>query len=225
MIFFIGFITIKLINMKIILESIILCFVILFSGNIQAQRITEIGLTGGGIRFYPEAQHLGSSLNNRMDNGWGWSAGVFFEDHWKSKIHQVVELNYYNLSGDVFLQKNPLGPGGYGGEQPVYGNFDNTSFNHLAVSGGIKYFFTPKLFAFPAIEAARALNADVDVNKTTFNLKLGAGVDLRGVDVLLEYAYGLNYQRMIYDPTVPFVSTHRNKYLQLKVQVPVHRFK
>src|SRR5690554_6490204 len=120
MIFFIGFITIKLINMKIILESIILCFVILFSGNIQAQRITEIGLSGGGIRFYPEAQHLGSSLNNRVDNGWGWSAGVFFEDHWKPKIHQVVELNYYNLSSDVFLQKNPLGPGGYGGEQPVY---------------------------------------------------------------------------------------------------------
>jgi hypothetical protein len=126
--------------------------ILAFSTN--AQRITEIGLTGGGIRFYPEAQHLGSSLNNRMDNGWGWSAGVFFEDHWKSKIHQVVELNYYNLSGDVFLQKNPLGPGGQGGEQPVYGNFDNTSFNHLAVSGGIKYFFTPKLFAYPEIGVA-----------------------------------------------------------------------
>jgi hypothetical protein len=160
-----------------------------------------------------------------MDNGWGWSAGVFFEDHWKPKIHQVVELNYYNLSSDVFLQKNPLGPGGYGGEQPVYGNFDNTSFNHLAVSGGIKYFLTPKLFAYPAFEAARALNADVDVNKTTFHLKLGAGVDLRGVDILLEYAYGLKYQRTIYDPTVPFVSTHRNKYLQLKIQVPLYRFK
>jgi hypothetical protein len=25
----------------------------------------------------------------------------------------VVELNYYNLSSDVFLQKNPLGLGGY----------------------------------------------------------------------------------------------------------------
>jgi hypothetical protein len=140
----------------------------------------------------------------------------------------VVELNYYNLSGDVFLQKNPLGPWSPNdgtGRQPVYGNFDNTSFNHLAVSGGIKYFFTPKLFAYPAIEAARALNADVDVNKTTFNLKLGAGVDLRGVDILLEYAYGLKYQRTIYDPVVPFVSTHRNKYLQLKIQVPVYRFR
>lgn len=200
----------------------------LMAGSLQAQRITETGLTGGGIRFYPEAQHLGSSLNNRMDNGWGWSAGVFFEDHWKPKIHQVVELNYYNLSSDVFLQKNPLGPWSPNdgtGRQPVYGNFDNTSFNHLAVSGGIKFFFTPKLFAYPAFEVARALNADVDVNKTTFHLKLGAGVDLRGVDILLEYAYGLKYQRMIYDPAVPFVSTHRNKYLQLKIQVPIYRFR
>jgi hypothetical protein len=160
-----------------------------------------------------------------MDNGWGWSAGVFIEDHWKSKIHQVVELNYYNLSGDVFLQKNPLGPGGYGGEQPVYGNFDNTSFNHLAVSGGIKYFLTPKLFAYPAFEAARALNSDVDINKTTFHLKLGAGVDLRGVAILLEYTYGLKYQRTVYDPAVPFVSTHRNKFLQLKIQVPLYRLR
>ena len=210
--------------MKTIRTTIII-FLLFVNYSVFAQRITEIGLTGGGIRFYPEAQHLGSNLNNRMDNGWGWSAGVFFEDHWKPKIHQVVELNYYNLSGDVFLQKNPLGPGGYDGEQPVYGNFDNTSFNHLAVSGGIKYFFTPKLFAFPAVEVARALNTDVDANKTTFNLKLGAGVDLRGVDILLEYAYGLNYQRTVYDPAVPFVSTHRNKYLQLKVQVPIYKFR
>jgi hypothetical protein len=210
---------------KTIFKTIAFFSLIILAFSTNAQRITEIGLSGGGIRFYPEAQHLGSSLNNRMDNGWGWSAGVFFEDHWKSKIHQVVELNYYNLSGDVFLQKNPLGPGGQGGEQPVYGNFDNTSFNHLAVSGGIKYFFTPKLFVYPAIEVARALNADVDVNKTTFNLKLGAGIDLRGVDILLEYAYGLKYQRTIYDPAVPFVTTHRNKYLQLKIQVPIHRLK
>jgi hypothetical protein len=61
--------------------------------------------------------------------------------------------------------------------------------------------------------------------KPLFNLKLGAGVDLRGVDILLEYAYGLNYQRMIYDPTVPFVITHRNKFLQLKIQVSVYRFR
>lgn len=210
--------------MKVVFKLSILLFVIFISHTAQAQRITEIGLTGGGIRFYPEPQHLGSNLNNSMDNGWGWSAGIFIEDHWKSKIHQVVELNYYNLSSDVFLQKNPLGPGSYGGEQPVYGNFDNTSFNQLAVSGGIKYYLTPKLFAYPAFEAARALNSDVDINKTNFHLKLGAGVDLRGVDILLEYTYGLKYQRMIYDPTVPFVITHRNKFLQLKVQVPLYRF-
>lgn len=207
--------------MKKLLTSAFLLFLISITFNIQAQRITEVGLSGGAIRFYPEPQHLGASLNNSMDNGWGWSAGVFFEDHWKPKIHQVVELNYYNLSSDVFLQKNPLGPGSYNETKPVYGTFDNTSFNHIAVSGGIKYFLTSKLYASPALEVAHALNTDVDINKTTFHLKLGAGIDLRGMDILLEYAWGLKYQRMIYDPAVPFTSTHRNTYLQLKVQVPV----
>jgi hypothetical protein len=202
-------------------------FCFLFSYYIlNAQRITEIGLTGGGLRFYPEAQHLGSSLNNRMDNSWGWSAGIFFEDHWKTKIHQVVELNYYNLSSDVFLQKNPLGPGGgYGGEKPVDGIFNNTSFSHLALSGGIKYLLTSTLFAYPALEVARTLNPDVDINKTTFQLKLGAGVNFRLADIMLEYTYGLKHERMIYDPSVPFVSTHRNRYLQLKVQIPLYKFR
>ncbi len=195
----------------------------------QAQRTTEIGLTGGVARFYPEAQHIGSNFNNSMDNGWGWSAGIFVEDHRKPKIHQIVEINFYNLSSDVFLQKNPTPPWSPYDEndnrKPVYGIFDNTSFSQIAISGGIKYFLNKKLFAYPGFELARALNSDVDINKTTYNLKLGGGVNLRGVDILLEYAYGLKYQRIVYDPTVPFTTTHRNKYLQLKVQVPLYRLR
>ncbi|HKL33569.1 MAG TPA: hypothetical protein VJ919_13600 [Tangfeifania sp.] len=214
--------------MEKILNPFILLFLLFVSYNLHAQRITEIGLTGGGIRFYPEAQHLGSNLNNSMDNGWGWSAGIFFEDHWKPKIHQVVEINYYNLSSDVFLQKNPEGPWSPNdgtGRQPVYGNYKNTSFDQIAISGGIKYLLNKKIFAYPGFEITRALNSSVDINKTTYNLKLGAGLNLRQIDILLEYAYGLKYQRMIYDPAVPFASTHRNKYLQLKVQVPLYRWK
>ncbi len=214
--------------MKTIYSATIFFIAITFAGVAQAQRTTETGFSGGALRFYPEAQLVGSSSNNSMDNGWGWSAGVFIEDHWKPKIHQIVELNYYHLSSDVFLQKNPDGPWSpYDGtgRQPVYGDFDHTSFSHLALSGGIKYFMTPKLFVFPAFEVARALNSDVDLHKTTYHLKLGAGLSFRNVDILLEYAYGLRFQRIIYDPDVPFVSTHRNKYLQLKVQVPLYRFR
>lgn len=214
--------------MKTISKTIILFFIVLTTSTTQAQRKTKIGFTGGAARFYPEAQHLGSNLNNRMDNGWGWSAGVFIEDHWKPKIHQIIELNYYSLSSDVFLQKNPDGPWAPNdgtGREPIYGNFGNTSFSQLAISGGIKYFLNKKLFVYPGFEIARALNADIDINKTTLNLKLGAGVNLGRADVFLEYSYGLKYQRMIYDITVPFASTHRNKYLQLKVQVPLYRLR
>lgn len=214
--------------MNAILKTVILFLIVLTTNSLHAQRKTEIGLTGGAIRFYPEAQHLRSNLNNKMDNAWGWSTGVFIQDHWKPKIHLIIELNYYSLSSDVFLQKDPPSPWSpYDGtgRQPVYGNFDNTSFNQLAISGGIKYFVNKTLFVYPGFEIARALNNNVDINKTTYNLKLGAGVNLGRADVFLEYAYGLKYQRMIYDITIPFVSTHRNTFLQLKVQVPLYNLK
>lgn len=163
-----------------------------------------------------------------MDNGWGWSAGVFIQDHWKPKILQIVEINYYNLTSDVFLQRNPTppwSPHDGSGRQPIYGDFENTSFSQLAISGGIKYYFNKTLFAYPGFEIARALNSDIDINKTTFNLKLGAGVNIGRADISLEYTYELKYQRMIYDITVPFASTHRNTFLQLKVQVPLYRLR
>lgn len=212
-------------SIKLLQSLFLLLLISCYSTELNAQRITETGFTGGGIRFYPEAQPSFSSLNNSMDNGGGWSAGVYFEDHWRRKIHQVIEINYYNLSSDVYMQKNSFGPGGYDGEQPVYGNFDNTAFNLIAVSGGIKYFLTRNLFVYPAFEFARSLNQNIDSNKTTYHLKAGAGVTLYGIDVALEYAYGIKYQRMLYDPSVPFAGTHRNKYLQLKFQVPLYKFK
>jgi hypothetical protein len=78
-------------------KAIIISLMLFTLGMAQAQRKTEIGLTGGAARFYPEAENLGSNLNNSMENGWGWSAGIFVEDHWKPKIHQIIELNYYDL--------------------------------------------------------------------------------------------------------------------------------
>ena len=205
---------------------LLVLFLALGIEGIKAQRTTEIGFTGGAARFYPEAQHLGSNNNNSMDNGWGWSAGIFAEDHWKPKINQIVEINYYHLSGDVILESDPIGPGGYGvGEQPVWGDFRNTSFDLLAISGGIKYFLNKSLFVYPGFEFARSLNKNIDINRTTYNLKLGAGVGIKGIDIILEYTYGLKYQRMVYDPDVPFVTTHRNKYLQLKVQIPLYKIR
>jgi len=212
--------------MKPILKTIILLVVVFTAITTRAQRTTEIGLTGGATRFYPEAQHLGSNRNNRMDNGWGWTAGVFIEDHWKPKIHQIVEINYYSLLSDVYFQKIVGKP--YNNDenyQIIDGDYDNTSFNQIAVSGGIKYFLNKRLFVYPGFELARALNGNIDINKTTYNLKLGAGADFRGVDILLEYTYGLKYQRMVYDYSVPFASTHRSQYLQLKVQVPLFRLR
>ena len=207
--------------MKLILKIAII-FLVLYVNFAHAQRNTNLGVTGNLVRFYPEAQHLGSNLNNSIENKWGWSTGVFIQDGWKPKLKQIVEINFYKLSSDVFLQKN--GVGEYGGGQvnnPIYGNYNGTPFNLLAISGGIKYLLNESLFIYPGIEIARALNKKVDINKTTYNVKLALGFNLRQFDVMIEYAYGLNYQRIVYDPTVPFASTHRNKFLQIKLQVPL----
>lgn len=208
-------------------KAILLFLLIFYLSMAYAQRKTEIGLTGGVARFYPEPEQmfLQSNLNNNMDNGWGWSAGIFIEDHWKRKIHQIIELNYYGFKSDVYLQKNPpypWNPYDGTGREPVYGDFSNTAFNQIAISGGIKYLFNHTLFAYPAFEIAKSLNKDVETNKTTLNLKLGMGAAIGPVDVVLEYSYGLKLQRTIYDITVPFASLHRNRYLQLKIQVPLY---
>jgi len=215
--------------MKSTIRLFFLTLIVFVSITVQAQRKTEIGLTGGAIRFYPiETQAFLSNLNNSMDNGWGFSVGLFIEEHWKPKIHQFVEITYNNLSSDVFLQKNPnppWSPYDGTGRQPIYGDFTNSSFDNIAISGGIKYFLNKTLFASPGFEIAFALNNDIDINKTTFNLKMGVGATFGKVDVLIEYSYALKYQRMVYDITVPFYGTYRNTYLQIKTQIPLYRLR
>ncbi len=207
--------------MKTKIKIIILLFLIVTCTiNISAQRKYEFGLTTGAVRFYPEVQHLGSSPNNSMENGLGWSAGVYIQDNWKPRLSQIVELNYYSMHSDIYLEKFPTGPHG-GQTKPIVGDFKNTSFSTLSLSAGVKYFLRKSLFVYPSFEIARSLNKKIDINKTSYNATLGVGIDLKKISVLLEYAYGLKYQRLVYDPAVPFASTHRNKYLQLKVQVPI----
>lgn len=208
--------------------SIALIIISLFTVKaINAQRSTHIGFTGGAARYYPDLdERLSTSRNDAMDNGWGYSAGLFIEDCWKPKIHQIIEVNFLSLYSDVFLENNPVGPGGYGtGNGPVYWDFGKTAFNYFAVSGGIKYFLNDKLFAYPGIEWARALTNEVDMNKNTYHLKLAAGVNTRICDIILEYGHGLRTQRRIFDSTIPLIGTYRNKFLQLKVQIPLYKLR
>jgi hypothetical protein len=64
--------------MKTIFKTTAFFILIILAFSTNAQRITEIGLTGGGIRFYPEPQHLGSNLNNSMEQWLGLVGRSFF---------------------------------------------------------------------------------------------------------------------------------------------------
>lgn len=134
--------------------SLALIIISLFTVKaINAQRTTNIGFTGGVARYYPDLdEKFSTSRNDAMDNGWGYSAGIFIEDSWKSKIHQIIEVNFLCLYSDVFLENNPYGPGGYGsGSQPVYWLFENTAFNYFTISGGIKYFLNDRILPIPEL--------------------------------------------------------------------------
>lgn len=210
---------------KLFLFPLLFCLTI---NTTTAQRTTEIGFTGGAVRFYPDLnKKFSTSRNDAMDNGWGFSAGAFIEDRWKPKIHQIIEVNFLSLYSDVFLEYNPVGGGGYGGgaNQVVWKNFDNKPFDYFTVSGGLKYFLNDKLYFYPGIEWARSLTNEIDLNKSTWHLKLAAGISARKFDVILEYNYGLRTQRRIYDSTIPLIGIHRNKFLQLKIQIPVYRLR
>jgi len=214
--------------MKQLNQTILVFLLIIWSVTTEAQRTFNIGFTGGAARYYPDLdEKFSTSRNDAMDSGFGFSAGVFIEDSWKPKIHQIIEVNFLSLYSDVLLEYNPVGPGGYGGgtNQIEWKEFNNASFNYFSISGGLKYFLNDRLFIYPGIEWARALTNEVDMNKNTYHLKLAAGVNTRICDIILEYDYGLRTQRRIFDSTIPLIGTYRNKFLQLKVQVPLYRLK
>ena len=190
-----------------------------------AQQNTKIGLTGGLIRFYPDDNGLLFKLNhnNTMDNGWGWSAGIFFEKPWTSKFYQIMEANYNSLSSDIYLQEDVWENGT--NMESIIGNYGNTKYNYLALSWGVKYFITSRLFLNPSFEMARVLNDDISINKILPNVKVGGGVNIQKVNIMLEYTYALEEQQRIFDISVPFAVNHRNKYLQLKVQIPLIQLK
>jgi len=188
-----------------------------------AQHNTKIGVEGGPIRFYPDDNGILFKLNhnNTMDSGWGWSAGIFFEKPWTSKFTQILEANFISLSSDIYLQKDI-----WENEtmQTIIGNYENTKYNYLALSWGVKYFITRQLFFNPSFELARVLNDDVSINKILPNVQVGAGLETKRANIMLEYTYALEEQQRIFDISVPFAVNHRNKYLQLKIQVPVFNF-
>ncbi len=210
--------------MKIPLLLVVLFSLTQYPAPAQEKLFTEFGLTGGPVNFYPQAHHPSPDWQATMHSGWGWSMGIFIEDNWRTNLHPVVELNHYTLSTDVHFSEVSAEPAGNNnGQQDVSGHYSATSFNHLAFSGGIKYFFIPELFAYPAFEVARALNPKVNNNRFTFRAKLAAGVNLRVLDVILEYAWGLYRQRIVFNEAVPYVSNYRNTFLQLKIQVPLYK--
>jgi len=200
---------------------LLLIFIVNFS---FARQNTKIGLTGGSIRFYPDDNGILFKLNhnNMMDNGWGWSAGVFFEKPWNQKIRQIMEASYSSLSSDIYLQKDVWENGTE--IESIIGNYKDTKYNYLALSWGVKYFINRRLFLGPSFEMARILNDDISINKILPSVKVGAGIETQKVNIMLEYTYALEEQQRIFDISVPFAVNHRNKYLQIKVQVPLFDF-
>lgn len=209
-----------------------------------AQQHTKIGLTSGISRFYPETKFFSQSLNNLAKNGIDWSVGLYYEKKWKPKINPCLELNYNNSTSSFYLETSSINSTTGEHQQSESANFSNVPFRYFALSMGSKIFFNSKLFIAPGLEFAKSLNRRVDLwsivyyskdwnmvylkdrylSKTNYNVILGIGVDLKAIDLIIEYKYSLNYQLSFFEYSKPFGINHRNKYLQLKVQVPLFNF-
>lgn len=214
---------------------------------VLAQKKIETGITTGAIRFYPEASFINQDYNNTMDNGFGWSAGIFLEYDWKPRIHPIIELNFYNFLSDVYLHETIfLDPTDSRKQEYIIQNLKNEAFNYLSFSLGIKYFLGKRLFIYPGFEIRSSLNKQVQFNelqsyfggwtitnpfilkeentrRIISNAKLGIGVNLKKADLILEYSHGFDWQLSVYDYNTPLGFAKRDSYLQLKVQVPLLR--
>jgi len=194
----------------------------------NAQQKTEVGITAGVARFYPQMLHYGIYTSaDQMSDGPGWTAGAFIQQYLTPKVQQILEINYVTLASNITMEQVSMEPygAGNGQPQPIREDFRHTPFTSLSVSLGGKYYLTKKLFAYPAFVLARSLNQNMTMNATDYRVKVGLGLKLKKAHVILEYAYGLRDQSRVLDPAVPFQNTTRTKYLQLKVQVPLFRLK
>ncbi len=191
---------------------------------VQAQHKTEVGLTGGAIGFFPAYyEHLAYGELS-MDFGMGWSAGAFVEQQWKPRIHQIIELNFYSLNSKVKFEKSVPNDIGYGYKAiTIYSQ--NESFPQIALSGGVKFFVSDHFFVYPEFEFSRALSSNVDMKKTSYNLKLAAGFKISNVDVMFEYCHGFTRQGVVYSDYPLLIGNHLYRYLQFKIQIPIYQFK
>lgn len=199
----------------------LLFLILLVSVYSFGQRATKIGLTGTASRFYPVAKPMGLSRNNSMDNGFSWSGGFYVQQKWIEKMDQIIEMSFQSSTSDVFFEKTTNSPGGYSSSENRYFYFNNYHYNNFLISAGIKYYLSHNVFLYPAFELSRSLNRQVDINKTTYNVRGGLGMSFSHFDVALDYSYGLRLQRTVFDTYAPFLTTHRNKYFAVKVQIPV----
>ena len=228
---------------------ILLAFLLLGAGSVYPQSNTKIGLTTGAISFYPKANYLESNNSNSMGNGFGYSLGLFIETHWKPKIHPVIELNFSSLMSDIHLEKvfEQVGSyGGYGsyGSQVISQDLKNEPFNSISLSLGAKFFLVKKFFIYPAFELAGSCKKQVNfdelknhfdewmttnhfllkeknTHRIVSNTKLGIGFNLNKADLILEYSHGYDWQLSVYDYYIPLGLAKKDRYLQLKIQLPI----
>ncbi len=192
---------------------------------VQAQHKTEVGLTGGAIGFFPAYyEHLAYGELS-MDFGMGWSAGAYVEQHWKPHIRQIIELNYYSLNSKVEFYKSSGQTSTDYGYNDINVYSQNESFPQIALSGGVKFFLSDHFFVYPGFEFSRALSSNVNMKKTSYNLKLAAGFKISNVDVMLEYCHGFTRQGVVYSDYPLLIGNHLYRYLQFKIQIPIYQFK
>ncbi len=211
----------------------------------NAQKKLDIGFTGGINRYYPEADFVVKNHNNSLSNGLGWSAGMFIEKHWMLKLHPVLEFSFTSLGSDLYLQHNIIGqPGNPQDREYIIKDLKNEKFNYFSLSAGFKYYVGDRWFIYPGFEVARSCKkqdkfediekyfddwrvtnpfilTDEHTNQYVSYAKIGIGIDLNKIKLLLEYAHGLNDQLEFYDYEAPLGFARKNSYMQFKIQVPV----
>ncbi len=192
--------------------------------GLSAQSKFEMGVQSGFGRFTPQVVRLYSTgyNNNSMENGWAWSAGAFGRYNFREWLKPQVEVNLYNGQSHLTFEHVNYSDVT---EEPVWGKYPNTWFRQAAVSVGAQVYLKKSFFVLPAIEFAHSYGADLQTDPNDWNWHLGFGFSIRYIDLILDYSEGMHDQFRYFDrKQYGFASEHRNRFLQLKVQVPLYHF-
>lgn len=197
--------------------------------GVMAQRKITMGLLGSGSLNFA-SENVQSIAGSKLYDGWGGSAGFYFEDHWRKRIRQVVEFNYSMFTGKVNAMFDPINENentsaSFSYSYGIRQKFPIVNFGYLNLNYGARLFLSEHLFLKPAIGLAYPVKYENYGSRFTSTGGCEFGAETKFLSIALGYSQAFKKQTSLITRDKNMARfEHRLQTMYLKVHVPLVSF-